>query len=86
MCRAWYRAIDEQIRAIFLKFEDFKEIWPDHLGVARDRVLKEIKTCPKLLPFRHTHAVYVWIHLVLSMFLLIVSLAFAVVACLTFLR
>lgn len=29
---AWYRAIDEQIRAIFLKFENFEVIWPELRG------------------------------------------------------
>jgi hypothetical protein len=77
---AWYRAIDEKIRKVFLKFHNFDEVRPDHLGVARDRVLRAMNRCPKVLRFRHTHAVYVWIHLVLSMFLLFVTVVCIVLA------
>lgn len=77
---AWYRAIDEEIRKVFLKFDQFDGVWPDHLGIARDRVLQEMNRYPTVLRFRHTHAVYVWIHLVLSIFLFFATVGFIVAA------
>lgn len=65
----WYRTIDEEIRRVFLRFENFGDVWPEHLGLVRDRVLSQMNAHPKLLRFRQTHAVYVWIHLMLAMVL-----------------
>ncbi len=75
---AWYRAIDEEIRMVFLKFKGFEAIWPHHLGEARDRVLKELNRSPRLFRFRQTHAVHVCIHVVLAMFLLLMTVVFIV--------
>jgi len=74
----WYRTIDQEIRKVFLGFKDFEKIWPKHLGICHDEVLKEkeYKGLNRLFFFRKTQLIYVWIHLVVAFFLLLFCLAF----------
>ena len=73
---AWYSTIDQQIRKIFISFEGVEEVWSKHLGELLDEVLNGYGTNYRIFPFKRSHKIYVWLHLVITVFLLIFSLAF----------
>jgi hypothetical protein len=72
---AWYRVIDQEIRRVFLTFKDFESVWPQHLGDVLDSVWKSYGGVYSIFPFKRSHRIYVWIHLVAAFFLLFSSLA-----------
>lgn len=71
-----FRAFDEEIRRIFLQFDGFRDLWPEHIGEVRDRILDDIARNRFFYPFRRTHSIYVTLHVVLAVFLLVVSAVF----------
>lgn len=73
---AWYRAIDEEIRNVFLKIRGISDVWPEHLGKSRDRVLDSYNKFYFIFPFRRAHGIFVAIHIVVACFILSISLSF----------
>jgi hypothetical protein len=73
---AWYSTIDQQIRGVFMSFEGVEDLWSKHLGELLDEVLKEYGTNYRIFPFKRSHKIYVWLHLIVAIFLLIFSFAF----------